>query len=112
MKRIFDVLGHQDERDLSFLTEDSAVTYAQSLVKRDKKSAFKERFPKTSKPLLKLLHKLLEVNPHFRPTAKECLQDPFFDSVRNPSVEVDATCTIQQSVYMPGIFDYEASEHA
>ena len=61
--------------------------------------------------MLRLLHKLLEVNPYFRPTAKECLADPIFNDIRNEEMEAEAPCFIQQSVYMPGVFDYEENEH-
>ena len=111
LKVIFDLLGHQNDKDLSFLSEDTSVTYAQSLVKKSSKSSFRELFPKTSKSLLRILHGLLEVNPYFRPSAKECLSDPYFNDVRNREMEVDAPFSIQQSVYQPGTYSYENDEH-
>ena len=33
---------------------------------------------------------MLEYNPFFRPSAKECLQNPIFDEIRVPALERDA----------------------
>lgn len=38
----------------------------------------------------KLLRDMLEYNPFFRHSAKECLQNPIFDEIRVPALERDA----------------------
>ena len=38
-----------------------------------------------------LVRDMLEYNPFFRPSAKECLQNPIFDEIRVTLLERDAT---------------------
>lgn len=40
--------------------------------------------------MIQLVRDMLEYNPFFRPTAKECLQNPIFDEIRVPALERDA----------------------
>jgi hypothetical protein len=40
--------------------------------------------------MVQLVHDMLEYNPFFRPTAKECLQNPIFDEIRVPALERDS----------------------
>jgi N-dimethylarginine dimethylaminohydrolase len=51
---------------------------------------------------------MLEFNPYFRPTAKECLQNRIFDEIRVPGLEAAAPFKINiecdRNEYQ---FDYE-----
>ena len=47
-------------------------------------------FQSCSPQLLKLVLDMLEYNPFFRPSAKECLQNPIFDEIRVTMLERDA----------------------
>ena len=40
--------------------------------------------------MVQLVHDMLEYNPFFRPSAKECLQNPIFGEIRVPALERDA----------------------
>ena len=84
MKKILDQLGYQDESDLSFITDDSALDYHKSLCTKTAKGSFKKLFSKTSDGLVDILTGMLEYNPCFRMTAAECLKSKVFDSIRVP----------------------------
>ena len=45
--------------------------------------------------LVKLVLGMLEYNPFFRPTAKECLKSSVFDEIRVNALEKDATQKIE-----------------
>jgi hypothetical protein len=57
-----------------------------------------------------MLKGLFAYNPKFRLTAKECLQSPIFDSIRDPHLEIDAKVKIHQPVYAPNTFDYDKNQ--
>ena len=70
-----------------------------------------EKFPKTNAGILRLLKDMLEFNPFFRPTAKECLQNKIFDNIRVAGLEVSAPFKINIDVDRNEYkFDYENSE--
>ena len=50
---------------------------------------------------------MLEYNPGFRPTAKDIIKNPYFDSIRNKTLEVDAPRMVHQKMHLPGVLDYE-----
>ncbi len=53
---------------------------------------------------------MLEFNPFFRPTAKECLQSKMFDGIRVPGLESSAPFKINIDVDRNEFeFDYENS---
>jgi len=41
-------------------------------------------FPSSNSKLVALAQQMLEFNPYFRPTCKQLLENPIFDSVRQP----------------------------
>ena len=45
-------------------------------------------FPKSREDLVEILEELLQLNPYMRPTAKELLKHPIFDSVRIKENEI------------------------
>lgn len=56
---------------------------------------------------------MLEINPYFRPTAKECLQNKIFDKIRVAGLEVSAPFKINIDVDRnEHKFDYENSDIA
>ena len=87
LKLILEKLGKQDEQDVSFITEDSVRTYQNDLSSNKPKINFKDLFPNTSDQLLSMLHGLLEYNPGFRLSSKQCLMNPIFDDIRDASLE-------------------------
>ena len=59
---------------------------------------------------MKILSDMLEFNPYFRPTAKECLSNKIFDSIRVPGLESSAPFKINIDVDRNEFeFDYENS---
>ena len=60
---------------------------------------YEEMFPDTSKEILNLLSDLLQFNPGFRPTAKECLQKPLFDQIRDPLLNKTKPEQFFQEIY-------------
>lgn len=57
--------------------------------------------------ILDLLESMLQFNPAFRPTAKECLQNSLFDFVRNTAKERPSDSLINLPVYKEGLYDYK-----
>jgi len=54
---------------------------------------------------------MLEINPYFRPTAKECLQNKMFDKIRVAGLEVSAPFKINIDVDRNEYkFDYENTD--
>ena len=54
---------------------------------------------------------MLEFNPYFRPTAKECLQNKIFDNIRVAGLEISAPFKINIDVDRnQHQFDYENAE--
>lgn len=71
------------EFDLSFTSSDEQTTYVEKCIsEKSSKSDLNTKFNKSSPELLDLLKQMLEINPHFRPSAKQLLKHRVFDSVR------------------------------
>jgi serine/threonine protein kinase len=75
---------------LSFVTDDSAIDYHNSICTKKQKVNFKTHFPHTNDGLLDVLKGMLEYNPSFRLTASECLKKKIFDKIRVPQFEKPA----------------------
>lgn len=78
---IFNVIGSPNEEDVSFLTDQKALQYVKSFPPKERQD-LKEKYPATSPEGIDLLQRLLVFNPFFRPTVQECLEHPYFMSVR------------------------------
>ena len=93
---IVDVIGSPNEESMGFVTDPNAVLYLKSLSqKKNNKINFKTKFPGSSEESLDLLQKMLIFDPNKRITVKECLEHPFFKSVRDPSKEEEATFNLE-----------------
>ena len=98
--------GKLDQDVLSFISNENIYDY-QMKVLSDKPHQFekgvKNMFNSCSPQLLKLVLDMLEYNPFFRPSAKECLQNPIFDEIRVTMLERDAQEEIVTEVhtYLP-----------
>ena len=93
---IFDVIGSPDEESMGFVTDPNAVLYLKSLSqKKKKKINFKSKFPGSSDESLDLLQQMLIFNPNKRITVNECLEHPFFNSIRDPKKEEEATFNLE-----------------
>ena len=86
MFKIFEKLGQSDDFDLSFVKNEVLLKYiaeVQSSCKKiGKGNNFSELFPTLSPDLINLMTQMLQLNPHFRPTASDCLKSPIFDEIR------------------------------
>ena len=93
---IFDVIGSPDEESMGFVTDPNAVLYLKSLSQKKKnKINFKSKFPGSSDESLDLLQKMLIFDPNKRITVNECLEHPFFQSIRDPNKEEEATFNLE-----------------
>ena len=87
LREIINGLGQCDEQDMSFITSDSGRKYFNLLNAEapSKRSARLFEFLDMDDPIIsQLLRPMLQVNPYFRPTAKELLKSKYFDDVRIP----------------------------
>ena len=57
-----------------------------------------------------ILKDLLQLNPYFRKTASECLQNPIFDDIRNPNQEKNPKGQLKLEVDQDEAFDYETGK--
>ena len=81
------------DMDMSFTTSEDQIIYVDScLAKISSKNSINNKFKKSSPELVKLLKSMLEINPHFRPSAKQLLKSSIFESVRNKNDKKNATC--------------------
>ena len=96
LNTIFDVIDSTDEESMGFVNDPNAGLYLKSLSQKKKnKINFKAKFPGSSDEALDLLQKMLIFDPNKRITVKECLEHPFFKSVRDPSKEEEATFNLE-----------------
>ena len=63
-------------------------------------------FPNANPEALTILKGLLEINPHFRMSAKEALQSPLFDKIRQSHFERPCPIRINQKIHAEGAYDY------
>ena len=81
---------------MGFVTDPNAVLYLKSLSQKKKnKINFKSKFPGSSDESLDLLQKMLIFDPNKRITVNECLEHPFFQSIRDPNKEEEATFNLE-----------------
>ena len=90
LKVILDKHGKPTKDDTSFVTENSIFDYIAALAPKSVKSSFQDLFPNADPALVDLIESMVEFNPAFRPTVKECIKNPVFDQIRNPRFEVEA----------------------
>lgn len=93
LKLIVEVLDKDQPEDMSFITFEKAAKYYEQM-KTSKcaknKISLGSMFPDAQPYLIHLLKQMLEINPWFRPSAKQLLANPVFDEIRNPTIELDS----------------------
>ena len=106
---ILQMLGHLSEDDLSFITDENAITYVKELQDSSQKPQLEELFPNCDPKLFKLLKGLLEFNPHMRLTAQDALKSTIFDLFREAEQEQKSyqPKKISQKINKPGNFSYD-----
>lgn len=102
LKMIFNIMGTpQDEMDISFISDVQAENYIQIFSNKSGIN-FEEKYPNSSSESIDLLLKMLIFNPYYRITVDECLNHPFFASVRDPDREVTAESEVAFSFETEG----------
>ena len=90
---------------MKFITQDQMKKYVKSMNTKlyaPTKLLLSDMFPHSSTGLIELLLRMVEFNPSFRPTVKQCLKSRVFDRVRKPSLEVDAPFKLSSSMGQAG----------
>lgn len=109
--KILEILGKPSQEDLSFIGDENIMNYQNNIIEQSgvKTASIRNLFPNTSSGLLDLLECMLSYNPYLRPTAKECLQFPIFDSIHNPDQDNESSTQVKLEVdSQPHLeFDYE-----
>lgn len=93
--KILKVIGKQSKEQLDFIKEESIVNYTQSLQESVQPFMIESKFPHIDKELVTLLKQMLIFNPQKRPSAKECIANSIFDSLRVKALEQDADFTVK-----------------
>ena len=93
---IFDVIGSPSEENMGFITDPNALLYLKSLIQKKKNRInFKSKFPGSSEEALDLLQKMLIFDPYKRITVNECLEHPFFETIRDINEEEEASFNLE-----------------
>ena len=108
MRIIIKKTGHNTPQDICFVTTDNASQYMKSLKTSPAEVIdYEKEFPHSDPQMLELLKSLIQVNPFFRPTAKECLKNPIFDQVREAVKEkTQISSKIKLDIDHDNAFDY------
>lgn len=85
--KIFDQLGQLDGNDFSFLSDKTAIEYAEQVSSQRKGQTLSKRFSESSSEIVEILEALLEFNQQFRVSAKELLKHKIFDDIRVERLE-------------------------
>merc|ERR1712147_424995 len=85
--KIFDQLSPLNEHDYSFLSDQTAIEYAEQVSSQRNGTTLKKKFSETSAEAMEILEALLEFNHQYRTSAKECLKSKFFDDIRVERLE-------------------------
>lgn len=107
---IVDNLGKSDELDMSFITNPKGKQYFEFLNKAapSKSSAPLHILMNLKDTALRdIIKPMLEINPYFRPTAKELLKHSYFDEVRIPEYEHSSKQRLALEIDCDGLKDGE-----
>jgi len=83
---IFGMIGTPTDKDMSFVTNTKVLEYLRGF-KKKLPVQLKLKYPTAGNDALDLLAKMLKFNPFNRITVGECLEHPFFASVRDLELE-------------------------
>ena len=88
---IINTLGFPTDSDLSFIDNAEMRNLVKKLPNEEKKVDLKKKYSYAEDNAVLLLRKMLSFNPKERPSAEECLNHPYFASIRDKSLEVKAS---------------------
>lgn len=80
-------LGKVDSSSLSFLTQQEAINHVNVMSIGVSKDSYLRKLKIKDPQLQDILESMLEFNPYFRPSAKELLNHPYFDSLLQSEFE-------------------------
>lgn len=98
--------GSIDDDTTSFITEKKTLDYFKTVNKSSNPKDLAQVFKKCSKESLRILRSMLELNPHHRVSSQDLMEDPYFDSVRVPEIEIGADCLINLPYDQTGTYDH------
>lgn len=81
---MFEILGKQNDRQLSFIMDDTIKKYALKLMP-DCDYVIDKKFSLLSKELRLILKQMLNFNPNERLSARDLINNSYFESIRNQS---------------------------
>ena len=87
LRKICEVIGLPNEKDLEFITR-ADMRYYVRMLKDDHFGCLDDQFRYADRNELDLLKKMLEFNPQYRIKAKEALDHQYFKEIRNRPQEV------------------------
>lgn len=82
-----EVLGSPTEEDLSFITDQTALNYLKEFECNFKGIDFLEKFPYAGADAIDLIKRMVTFNPFFRISVEDCLNHPYFATIRKKSME-------------------------
>lgn len=111
INKIFEIIGTPSEKELEFL-DDFAKEY---VINRDPKikQNFSHLFPalESYPDGINLLEKMLQFNPYKRPSALECLNDPFIKKfIKKFQIEVKENVVVNESIFEFDSKKFESNE--
>lgn len=106
LKVIFRTLGTPSDLDKSFISTENTRDYLESICEHKHKNKLDKVFPNANPEAMILLKGLLEINPHFRLSAKEALMSPLFDQIRQCHFERPCPIRVNQKIHAEGVYDY------
>jgi len=98
---IFDVIGTPNESELDFITDDKALLYLRSFVKREKQS-MTLIYHSSHPALIEIMERMLVFDSRRRITLEEALSNPYFSDIRDLERERNAE--------VPADFEFEHVE--
>ena len=98
---IFDVIGSPSEADIEEIQSPHIRDYLRGL-RRKEPADFREMFPGADSKAVDLLELMLKFNPRCRATVEQALSHPFFQDVRNTTVETTAVMPMSVDVEVFG----------
>jgi len=90
LKMITRTMGRPNPEDLDFIRKERAKSFMLTLP-ASSGNRFHEKFRHHDPEIVRILHNLLRIDPSQRTKLDDLINDPFFESCRDPTIEAPAT---------------------
>ena len=80
-------MGDLQKNDFSFLSDITAIEYAEQVSAQRKGNSLSQHFSESSTTIVDILESLLEFNHQYRVSAKELIAHKIFDDIRVTRLE-------------------------